>query len=354
VLAASVPVLTDAERGTAKRRVSELQLPVMSSRKFLFPTLFRAFACDQNSVDDFGWAAVLKMLSEKPLKIPLFSMASGRDDVDELLGISIEQLTKQVPFRKIPHRHDFYHLFWIESGNGTFMSDGRSYPVTRGSLIFVPPGQVHAWKWNDTLSGYVLCFEPALLFSGDNRPYRLLHDLAQFSTTTKDRATFQIAGSTYPILRAAFEDLASESSGSAEFRCDMLRSQVTALLIRLHRLCLSTPSAEVQGYSTQLSNRFLLLLEKEEGKLRRTSFYTAALALSARVLVDAVLTETGKSPSAWIRDRTLLEARRLLTYTDLTISEIAYRLNFRNVSYFVRFYRRSAGVAPGASRGKQG
>jgi AraC family transcriptional activator of pobA len=41
----------------------------------------------------------------------------------------------------------------------------------------------------------------------------------------------------------------------------------------------------------------------------------------------------------------------LLAYTDLTISEIAYRLNFRNVSYFVRFYRRSAGVAPGASRG---
>jgi hypothetical protein len=60
------------------------------------------------------------MLSEKPLKIPLFSMASGRDAVDELLGVSIEQLTKQVPFRHIPHRHDFYHLFWVESGNGAF------------------------------------------------------------------------------------------------------------------------------------------------------------------------------------------------------------------------------------------
>jgi AraC family transcriptional activator of pobA len=311
------------------------------------------FACHQNSVDDSGWAAILKMLSEKPLKIPLFPMASGRDDVDELLGISIEQLTKQVPFRKVPHRHDFYHLFWVESGNGTFVSDGQSYPVTRGSLIFVPPGQVHAWKWNDTLKGYVLCFEPASLFSGNDRPYRLLHDLAQISVTTKDRATFQIAGSTYQILRAAFKNLADESSGNAEFRGDMLRSQVTALLIRLHRLCLSTPSVEVQGYSTHLTNRFLLLLEKEEGKLQRTSFYTSALSVSARVLVDAVLAETGKSPSAWIRDRTLLEARRLLTYTDLTISEIAYRLAFRNVSYFVRFYRRSAGVAPGASRGKQ-
>ena len=272
-------------------------------------------------------------------------MASGRDAVDELLGISIEQFTKQVPFRHTPHRHDFYHLFWVESGNGTFVSDGRSFPLTRGSLIFVPPGQVHAWHSNATLNGYVLCFEPASLFSGKDRPYRLVHDLAQFSATTKDQATFQVAGLNYQVLRAAFKDLANESSGRAEFRSDMLRSQVTALLIRVHRLCLRTPSAEVQGYSTQLSNRFLLLLEKEEGKLQRTSFYTSALSVSARVLVDAVLAETGKSPSAWIRDRTLLEARRLLTYTDLTISEIAYRLNFRNVSYFVRFYRRLAGVA---------
>jgi AraC family transcriptional activator of pobA len=290
---------------------------------------------------------------EKPLKIPLFPMASGRDDVDQLLGISIEQLTKQVPFRHIPHRHDFYHLFWIESGNGTFVSDGRSYPLTRGSLIFVSPGQVHAWKCNDTLKGYVLCFEPASLFSGSDRPYRLLHDLAQFSATTKDRATFQVAGSTYRILRVAFKNLADEFHGSAEFRCDMVRSQITALLIRLHRLCLSTPSVEAQGYSTHLTNRFLSLLEKEAGKLQRARYYTSALSVSPRVLVDAVLAETGKSPSAWIRDRTLLEARRLLIYTDLTISEIAYRLNFRNVSYFVRFYRRLAGVPPGASRGVQ-
>jgi hypothetical protein len=244
-------------------------------------------------------------------------------------------------------------LFWIESGNGTFVSDGRSFPLTRGSLIFVPPGQVHAWKWNETLSGYVLCFEPASLFSGNDRPYRLLHNLGQFSAAAKERATFQIAGSTYRLLRVAFENLADEFHSNAEFRGDMVRSQITALLIRLHRLCLSTPSDEVQGYSTQLTNRFLSLLEKEEGKLQRTRYYTSALSVSLRVLVDAVLTETGKSPSTWIRDRTLLEARRLLIYTDLTISEIAYRLNFRNVSYFVRFYRRLVGVPPGASRGVQ-
>src|SRR5258708_2399169 len=195
-------------------------------------------------------------------------MASGRDDVDQLLGISIEQLTKQVPFRHIPHRHDFYHL----------------------------------------------CFEPASLFSGSDRPYRMLHDLTQFSGTTKDRATFQIAGSTYRILRFAFKNLADEFHGSAEFRCDMVRSQITALLIRLHRLCLNPPSVEVQGYSMQLTNRFLSLLAKKVGKLHRPRYYTSPLSVSQLVLVDPVLAETGKSPSAWIRDRTLLEARRLLIY----------------------------------------
>src|ERR1700732_2875155 len=54
---------------------------------------------DINSADRLSCTAILKMSPEKPLKIPLFPMASGRDEVDELLGISIEKLTKQVPFR---------------------------------------------------------------------------------------------------------------------------------------------------------------------------------------------------------------------------------------------------------------
>ena len=156
------------------------------------------------------------------------------------------------------------------------------------------------------------------------------------------------------LLRAKFDDLAREFGSSEEFRDDMLRAQVTALLICLHRLCVGRVPIQVQEHFGPLTSRFLLLLERSEGKLYRASHYLSALSVSSRSLVNAILLETGKSPSAWIRDRTLLEARRLLTYTDLTISEIAYRLNFRKVSYFVRFYRRQTGMSPGtARRGKQ-
>lgn len=228
------------------------------------------------------------------------------------------------------------------------MRDGRSYLAEAGTLVFVPPGQVHTWKWEHPLKGYVLSFEPALLFSQYDRPSRLLHELTQWSTARNELG--RVSDSACDSLQERFEDLAREFCCHEEFRDEMLRAQVTALLICLHRLFISPAPIEFQEHFGPLTSRFLSLLESEEGKFYRTSHYISALSVGSRALTNAVLLETGKSPSVWIRDRTLLEARRLLTYTDLTISEIAYRLNFRNVSYFVRFYRRLAGVPPGASR----
>jgi AraC family transcriptional activator of pobA len=288
------------------------------------------------------------MPTSKPLKIPLFRLASGRTQVDDRLGISLQQLAQSVPFRHIPHRHDFYHVVWIEKGAGTFIRDGQSYPIKPGSLIFVPTGQVHTWESKAALQGYILSFEPTLLFSQSDRPYRLLHLLTQCSAAAKSLAT----GVIYDWLRAKFEELAREFCGSEEFRDEMLKTQIVSILICLHRLRSGQGQLEVTDHFHPLTNRFLALLEKEEGKFYLANHYVSALSTDSRTFVNAVLSETGKSPSAWIRDRTLLEARRLLTYTDLTISEIAYRLNFRNVSYFVRFYRRLTGVPPGAARGK--
>lgn len=291
-----------------------------------------------------------KMASSKPLKIPLFRLASGRTQVDDRLGISLQKLAQRVPFRHIPHRHDFYHVAWIEAGIGTFIQDDKSYPIRAGSLIFVPPGQVHTWEAKEALHGYILSFEPTLLFSQTDRPYRLLHELTQWSATAKRQ--IEVNGSPYELLKTKFEDLAREFCTGEEFRDEMLRTQITSILISLHRLCLGPVKVETLDHFHPLTNRFLALLEKEEGKFYRANHYVSALSVDSRAFVNAVLSETGKSPSVWIRDRTLLEARRLLTYTDLTISEIAYRLNFRNVSYFVRFYRRLTGISPGAARAK--
>lgn len=288
------------------------------------------------------------MPQSKPLKIPLFHLASGRKQVDDRLGVSYQQLSQHVPFRHVPHRHDFYHIIWVESGMELFIVDEKRYRIESGTVIFVPPGQVHTWEAQEPLEGYILSFEPALLFSQYNRPSRLLHELTEWSTMGNEK--IPVPEDARGALRQRFEDLAREFSGNEEFRDEMLRAQVTELLIFLHRISAGPAAMEFREHLAPLTGRFLSLLEKSEGKFYRTDHYLSALSVSSRALTNAVLSETGKSPSVWIRDRTLLEARRLLTYTDLTVSEIAYRLNFRNVSYFVRFYRRLTGMSPGAAR----
>lgn len=288
------------------------------------------------------------MQQSKPLKIPLFHLASGRKQVDDRLGVSLQQLSQDVPFRHVPHRHDFYHIIWIGSGTATFVVDQKRHPVEGGTMIFVPPGQVHTWEEKQALEGYILSFEPALLFSQYDRPSRLLHELTQWSNTGANQGP--AAEDSRGALRQRFEDLAREFCSNEDFRDEMLRAQVTELLIWLHRTSAGWAAMEFQEHLAPLTSRFLSFLEKSAGKFYRTDHYLSALSVSSRALTNAVLSETGKSPSVWIRDRTLLEARRLLTYTDLTVSEIAYRLNFRNVSYFVRFYGRLTGMSPGVAR----
>jgi AraC family transcriptional regulator, transcriptional activator of pobA len=310
---------------------------------------FRVHVCAQGNLSS-SFLSPVEHVSNKPLKIPLFRLASGRTQVDDRLGISLQRLVQRVPFRHIPHRHDFYHVAWIEAGTGTFIQDDKSYPIKPGSLIFVPPGQVHTWEAKEALHGYILSFEPTLLFSQTERPYRLLHELTQWSATA--RRQIEVSDRAHDLLGTKFEDLAGEFCTSEEFRDEMLRTQITSILISLHRLSRDPDQVEATDDFHPLTSRFLALLEKEEGKFYRANHYVSVLSVDSRAFVNAVLSETGKSPSVWIRDRTLLEARRLLSYTDLTISEIAYRLNFRNVSYFVRFYRRLTGISPGAARAK--
>ncbi|MEM8863761.1 MAG: helix-turn-helix transcriptional regulator, partial [Chloroflexota bacterium] len=56
------------------------------------------------------------------------------------------------------------------------------------------------------------------------------------------------------------------------------------------------------------------------------------------------------TPGQLIRQEVVLEAKRLFQHTDLTATEISYRLGFNDASYFGRFFKREVGVSPGKFR----
>ena len=99
-----------------------------------------------------------------------------------------------------------------------------------------------------------------------------------------------------------------------------------------------------------LFSRFQDLLDGEYARLHTVDAYARALAVTAPHLSRVCRQARGRSASALIRDRQMLEARRLLAYTQIRVAEIAYELGYSDPAYFSRVFAAHTGLSPRAFR----
>jgi AraC-like DNA-binding protein len=243
------------------------------------------------------------------------------------------------------HRHDYYEVFWIIAGRGANSVDFQDYTVRPHTLCFISPGQVHAWSLDRPAAGYLLSFTGEF-----------------FSASPEDQATllempfFYTVGSS-PVLHVSLEqasvftDLCQKIEREYQLtpsrRDQMLRAYLRILLIeaeRLHDASTTAPHKEESGFL--LTKRFLLLVESHLLTTSSVADYAAMLHVTTNHLVETVKRTMGKPAGKFIRERLVLEAKRLLRYSELSVSEIAYRLNFDDPSYFSRFFKKHAGLTP--------
>ena len=98
--------------------------------------------------------------------------------------------------------------------------------------------------------------------------------------------------------------------------------------------------------SDEIQKKFLGLVMKHYTSNRQTSFYASHLSISPQHLCMIVKQKTGRSVSDIIADMVIMDAKSQLKSTDLTIQEISYSLNFPNVSFFGKYFKRYVGVSP--------
>lgn len=94
------------------------------------------------------------------------------------------------------------------------------------------------------------------------------------------------------------------------------------------------------------------MLEQEFDRIHTVKDYAERLNVSSKTLTNCVTECSRKSPLAFINDRVILEAKRLLRFTNLMVKEIAYRIGYDDPSYFVKFFKRQTGYLPSDFRDK--
>ncbi len=229
------------------------------------------------------------------------------------------------------HLHGFYEIIWFQKGSGTHYVDFNQYAIAPGTIIFISPGQIHSFDTKHDQEGYVLkiCAE-------------LFDDFVSLSCVTvqdKDSAALEM------LVAAMQEELKKEDSlGHRE----ALHALVKLFVIMVRRsyagMNPSAPNPHKVSYKAFLN--FRKLIEENYCRLHTVKDYASLLNVSSKTLTLYVNECSKYSPLELINNRIILEAKRLLRYSVLSVKEIAFRLGFEDPSYFAKFFKRLVKQSP--------
>ena len=247
-----------------------------------------------------------------------------------------------------PHRHDYHELVWTRCGAGRHLIDGEPSEVEPGTITLIGRGQVHVFERARGLHGAVVRFGEELLH-GDPataaNPAWLVGSRAAQSVS--------VPAGDVDRLEAAIELLAAETRRPPDSRTvDLQRHFLSALLLWVERWydATRTERRDADDPDLQLYRRFRDVLERDYARHHDAPYYADELSVPQAALSRALVGVTGRTTKELITDRRMLEAARLLRFSDMSVGEVAFRAGYGDQLYFSRVFKRQFGEAPSVYR----
>lgn len=138
----------------------------------------------------------------------------------------------------------------------------------------------------------------------------------------------------------------TELDSKNDFTTDMIVALLMQIFILINRVAGGDRSAEMSGPGRVMLRNFRKLVEAHFRQKKLPKEYASMLYVTPNYLNSLCRDLMGISAGEMIRERILLEAKRLLVNADMSIGEIAYQLSFPDNSYFTKFFKKYAGVTP--------
>lgn len=274
--------------------------------------------------------------------IPVYdicSISKGHHQQDLLVERLDHYLQKNYQKVHTQHGHDFYHLAMFISGSGTHTIDFTTFTVKPFQIYFMVPGQVHSWYFRPGVNGYIVHFSAAFF-----RSFLLNHDYLErfpfFSGNSKDQVV-NIPVNARKQITSVFENMLPETTVH-----DMIRVLLLELFLRVEKISAPTAQQTVPQQKQLVMRNFRQLINKHFRTIKLPKEYAELLYITPNHLNALCQDLLGKTAGELIRERILLEAKRMLTNADLTITQIAHDLNFQDNSYFTRFFKKYEEVTP--------
>lgn len=253
-------------------------------------------------------------------------------------------------FIQHPHKHDFYLTVLFTQGTGIHEIDFVQYPVANGAVFFMNPGQVHRWTLTDDADGFIFFHT------------KEFYDITFTAKRITDFPFFSSAG-VPPFLLLGEEQMQQSVHLFArilnQYQVADSRHKFETLGALCHLLYLDMEGLqnyEVQGdkhsalYLRKLDD-LRQLIEQHYTRIKYPKEYAALLNITAKHLNRICVETLGKTTGDLIAERLILEAKRILSYSDNPIKQIAEQLGFDDPAYFIRFFKKHTGQTPAKFQG---
>ncbi len=283
--------------------------------------------------------------------IPIYDICTlSHQQKDDVLINRFAPYLKSHRNLHLAHKHSFYHLVFFTKGGGKQTIDFENFPVKPNQIYFMIPGQVHSWDFKGDVDGYIINFSTTF-FQSFLLKANYLEDLPFFSGIIKD-AVIDIPSELQGKIVDLFEDLMAENETISPLGLDMVKSLMLQLFILVARLNANVAETFSPSYNYTLLRSFQKLIEKNYMHLRLPKQYAELLYITPNHLNALCNDVLGIPAGEVIRNRIILEAKRLLINNDMTVLEIANQLNFADNSYFTKFFKKLEGITPEEFRKK--
>ncbi|MFT3822696.1 MAG: helix-turn-helix domain-containing protein [Chitinophagaceae bacterium] len=239
-----------------------------------------------------------------------------------------------------PQRLRHFEIWWFKKASGTLLIDTTIHPVTDQTIFWLSPGQLRSCQLNSFTEGCCISFSSDFLYlstphsgnTGWHTSYSYSHTPV-ITTDTEMELEMEI------ISRKMQKEFANYY---------LLRSQILAGLLNLLVIYFSrkmtthaaepTPSKDVE-----LVHKFVALIKQHFAKHKLVADYADILCVTANYLNRAVKKITGSPASYHIQQHIILEAKRQVIHSNVSMKEIAYLLGFDDHAHFSKYFKNYSG-----------
>lgn len=240
-------------------------------------------------------------------------------------------------------RLPMYYIFLL-NGKGKFSLDFVTYSFSRKTLLFLSPYQL--LKWEDSPSEV-----KTIAFHGDFYCIEYHKEEVACNGLLFNNIYQNPCVECSEIIFSEIEEIVKKmqllNPANNSFDTSILKTYLQLIL------ALSSREKKSKLSENQLKNtliepiaNFQNLLETHFIKNKEVSFYASHYSLSVSAFSKKIKQYFGKTPSELIRERMVLEAKKLLHLTYKSIKEIAQELDFEDEFYFSRYFKKEVGLSP--------